>query len=61
MKIKSDTFLIKKRRISGVGAIEGTLNPSSAFIKNVSVDHGGGDIGMSEQFLHGAYVITSFE
>jgi hypothetical protein len=33
----------------------------AALVQNVGVDHRGGNIGMPEQLLHGAYVVAGFE
>jgi hypothetical protein len=48
------------RRFSGQH-IEWTQDGTRTFFQNVSVNHGSADIGMSEQFLHGADIRTRFQ
>lgn len=33
----------------------------TAAIKHMGVDHGGGDIGVAQEFLNGTDIVTAFE
>ena len=41
--------------------IQRTAHSQAGAVEHVGVNHGSADIGMSEQFLHGAYVGAVFE
>jgi hypothetical protein len=51
----------KERRRFGLSSIEGAANGSGSGVENVGVDHRGGDIGVTEQFLYGTDVIAVFK
>lgn len=42
-------------------SIEGAFDAGGAESADVGVDHGGGDVGVAEQFLDGAEILTGFE
>ena len=41
--------------------IQGTADGKGAGVHNVGVDHGGGDIFVAQEFLHGANVVACFK
>ena len=43
------------------GGIEGAGNPAPAPVEDMGVDHGGSDIGVSEQLLDGSDVVAVFD
>ena len=41
--------------------IQRTIHSRGPFIQNVSINHGGLNTGMIEQFLNGSYIIAIFQ
>jgi len=53
----------RKRLLRAILRIRGTsvkraAHAAAALVQHMGVDHGGGNIGMAEQFLHRADVVT---
>ena len=49
-------------RVSGgVLAIEGTADGQTSFVEDVGIDHGGANVFVAEEFLHGANIVPRFE
>ena len=49
------------KRARGLWKIGRTADVGAWFVEDVGVDHGGFHIGVTQEFLHGADVITVFE
>jgi hypothetical protein len=41
--------------------VQGAPDAKAAFVQDVRVDHGGGHVGVPEQFLNGPNVVSGFE
>lgn len=41
--------------------VEGTADAGRAFVEDMSVDHGGFDVAVAEEFLNGSDVVAVFD
>lgn len=39
----------------------GLITPMNAAIKHMGIDHGGGGVGVAQEFLNGADVVATFQ
>jgi hypothetical protein len=47
--------------VLGFWGVEGAADAERAAVEDVGVDHGGGDVAVTEELLDGAYVVAGFK